>query len=123
VPNNQSKHVISVNVLPGEPTDGTGRVCVHLFVQDSTGPFVEPHALHPVFGDDGVQVKQQVAVGPARGRLACDPKRSAVPVTRGNTTTVTPRSDDWQAVTCLKCKASKDYKLMANCSAPAEVSK
>lgn len=103
-----SSRIVKLNVLPGEPTDGTGRVCIHLFVRDERGLFVEPHALHPVF-EDGVQVKQRVVAGPARGRLACDPKRDARPLTRGNVTTVTPRTEDTNAVTCLKCLASSDY--------------
>ena len=37
---------ICVRVNPGEATDGSGQVCIHLFVQDETGPFVEPHVLH-----------------------------------------------------------------------------
>ena len=42
------RRIINVSVLPGEPTDGSGRVCIHLFVQNPHGPFVEPHVLHPV---------------------------------------------------------------------------
>ena len=107
------RKVVNMKVLPGEPLDGTGRVCIHLFVQDELGRFVEPHALHPVF-EDGVQVKQKVDARPTRGRLACDPNRDPAPKTRGNITTVTPRTDDPQAVTCLKCRASEDYKAMSS---------
>lgn len=105
----KQRRIIDLKVLPGEPTDGTGRVCIHLFVQDAAGPFVEPHALHPVF-EDGVQVKQRCATHPTRGRLACDPRRDARPVTRGNVTTVTQLTDDPQAATCPKCKASRHYR-------------
>lgn len=101
-----------MSVLPGEPTDGTGRTCIHLFVQDENGPITEKHVLLPVF-EDGVQVKQQAVAGAARGLIACDPKRRSVaPVTRGNVTTVTQRTDDPRAVSCEKCKASVYYKKM-----------
>lgn len=100
---------INIRVLRGQPTDGTGFVCIHLFVPDQSGPFVEPHALHPVVGADGLPVKQQVRAMPTRGRLACDPERTVAPVTRGSTTTVTPRSDDPRAVTCPRCIESADY--------------
>ena len=105
----KKKRIVNVNVLPGEPLDGSGRVCIHLFVRDERGPFVEPHAMHPVFREDGTQVKQQVICSPARGRLACDPRRNPAPVTRNGVITVTPRTDDVNAVTCPKCLASKDY--------------
>lgn len=105
----QSK-VVNVKVLPGEPTDGSGRVCIHLFVQDPRGPILEPHALHPVIGPDGEPVKQRVEARPTRGRLACDSRRRAAPDVRGNVASVTCRTDDPRAVTCLKCKATADYE-------------
>ena len=96
---------INLRVLPGEPLDGSGRICIHLFVQDERGSFIEPHALHPVF-ENGVQ---KVQAKPTRGRLACDPKRDPAPVTRGGVITVTPRTDDPRAVTCPRCMASDEY--------------
>jgi hypothetical protein len=104
---NRAKRVISMNVLPGEPLDGSGRVCIHLFVQDEQGLFTEPHVLHPVY-KDGVLVKGQLEARATRGRLACDPKRDPTPKTVGNVTTVTPRTDDPRAVNCPKCLASKE---------------
>lgn len=108
--------VIKVGVVPGEPTDGSGRVCIHLFEPSEAGVFVEPHALHPVV-KDGAPVKGQVEARATRGRLACDHARSAEPVTRsvrGKTVvTVTPRTDDYRAVTCPKCIASDYYKATA----------
>lgn len=104
------KRAISVKVLPGELLDGSGRVCIHLFVQDQHGPFVEPHVLHSVF-KDGEVVKQKCEAKPTRGRLACNPRRTVAPVTRNGVTTVTPRTDDPRAVTCVKCKASRDYVM------------
>ena len=105
------RRAVNVRVLPGEPLDGTGRVCIHLFVPDESGPFVEPHVLHPVF-KDGQPVKQQVQAKPTRGRLACDPKRTVAPITRGNVTTITQRTDDPRAVTCPRCMASREYAAM-----------
>ena len=104
-----AKRIVNVRVNHGEPTDGSGRVCIHLFVQDERGSFAEPHALHPVF-KDGEAVKQQVEAKLTRGRLACDPRRTVAPVTRNGVVTVTPRTDDPRAVTCAKCCASPDYE-------------
>ena len=101
-----TKRIINVKVLPGEPLDGSGRVCIHLFVRDERGPFTEPHVLYMHSGEDG---QSRLAAKPTRGRLACDPKRTVEPVTRAGVTTVTMRTDDARAVTCLKCIASKDY--------------
>lgn len=106
-----TRRTVNVSVLPGEPTDGTGKVCIHLFVKDECGPFVEPHVLHPTLGEDGKPTGQLIA-RPTRGRLACNPKRTVAPVTRCNVTTVTMRSDDPRAVTCPKCIDSSDYKIM-----------
>lgn len=97
-----------MNVVRGEPLDGSGRVCIHLFIQDLRGPFIEPHVLHPVIRD-GEIVKQELEARPTRGRLACDPKRTVAPVTRGGITTITPRTDDPRAVTCPRCIASVEY--------------
>lgn len=107
----KQRQVVSINVVRGEPTDGSGRICVHLFVQDERGSFVEPHAIHPVF-EGGEQVKQVVECRPTRGRLACDPRRDPTPVIRKGATIVTPRTDDPRAVTCPKCLASKDWAEM-----------
>ena len=106
------KRVVHTKVLPGEPVDGSGRVCIHLFVRDARGPFVEPHVLHPVLDEDGNPIKQRVEARPTRGRLACDPKRQVAPVIRGGTTLVTPRTDDPRGVTCPRCIASRDYADM-----------
>ncbi len=102
-----AKRTINVNVLAGQPTDGSGQVCIHLFVPDERGPFVEPHALHMASAVDG---RPPVLVSrPTRGRLACDPKRTVAPRQSGAIVTVTPRTDDPRAVTCPRCKASADY--------------
>lgn len=103
-----ARRIINVRTLPGESLDGGGRVCIHLFVADDSGRFVEPHALHPVVEDGEVQ-KQKLAARPTRGRLACDRKRTTAPVTKGAVTTVTHRTDDPRAVTCPGCIASPEY--------------
>lgn len=98
-----SKKIVDVSVLPGQPLDGTGKVCIHLFVQDNRGPFIEPHVLH------SVEKKGELVAKPTRGRLACNFKRTVAPVTHGGIITVTMRTTEPEAVTCPKCKASKEY--------------
>ena len=104
----KQKQIVDVAILPGEPTDGSGRICIHLFVPDERGPFTEPHVLHPAVDDAGQRIKQRVVAKPTRGRLACDPKRVVAPVVRGNVTRVTARTDDPRAVTCPRCLTSPD---------------
>jgi hypothetical protein len=112
------RRVADLSVLPGEPLDGSGRVCVHLFVRDEAGPFVEPHVLRQKVDESGEPVKGQLVASPTRGRLACDPRRQVAPVARGQDgkgrllTKVTMRTDDPRAVSCPRCKASRDYADM-----------
>lgn len=105
------KRVVQVSVLPSEPLDGSGKVCIHLFVRDEGGPFTEPYVLHENKAalDEG---RKEVVARPTRGRLACDPKRMVEPVTRNGVITITMRTDSPQAVTCPKCIASPFYKSM-----------
>ncbi len=105
----RTKKIIGVNVLPGEPLNGAGRVCIHLFIQDEQGPFIEPHVLHPVY-KDGEVVKGQIEAKPTRGRLACSRTRLVAPVAHNGVTQVTLRTDDPRAVTCPKCLATKECK-------------
>lgn len=110
-----SKRVLQISVLPGQPTNGAGRVCIHLFVQDEKGPFVEPAVLHPAVDENGDPIKQQVISKPTRGRLACDIKRVrtvASKASRQNVTTVTMRTSEPYAVTCPNCIESVEYKRM-----------
>lgn len=103
-----------MTVLPGQPLDGSGRVCIHLFVPDKNGPFVEPHALHQTTDEEGKPTRELVAKK-TRGRLACNSKKSVAPVTKNGITTVTHRSDDPRAVTCPKCMESEYYiKIMSD---------
>lgn len=117
------KRIINVKVCPGEPTDGTGRVCIHLFVKDERGTFVEPHVIHQATDAAGQPIKGQLVAKETRGRLACSPTRKAAPTTTGGVTTVTPRTDDARAVTCPKCIASKDYMEMTTKIAQAEAAR
>ncbi len=111
-----ARRKICVLVNGGQPKDGTGQVCIHLFVQDESGPFVEPHALHLAHADEEKQpvgtVGKELVARPTRGRLACDPRRLVAPVVRGGVTTITPRTDDPRAVTCPKCIESPEYAEM-----------
>ena len=99
-----TKRIINLNVLSGEPIDGSGQVCIHMFVKDEHGPFVEPLVFH---------IQDNVAVAkPTRGRLACDPNRKVAPVVHNRVTTITMRTNDARAVTCPKCQKSTDYISM-----------
>lgn len=107
--------VISISVLPGEKTDGSGRVCIHLFIQvDGSGvdhtSFTEPHALHQAVDDIGQPIKGQLVARPTRGRLAC----GVVPaqISPSGPVKVTHRTDDPRAVTCPKCMTTDSYKLV-----------
>lgn len=104
-----AKRIVQMSVLPGEPLDGTGRICIHLFVRDPHGPFVEPHVLHPALDENGEVIKQKFIKKPTRGRLACHSKMSVAPVTRKGVTIVTSRTEEPSAVTCPKCKESIEY--------------
>lgn len=106
------RRIVAVKVLPGQPTDGSGRNCIHLIVQDERGVIVEPHVLHQKMDESGNPVKGQLDARPTRMRLACSKMRNVVPVTRGGVTAVTQRTDQWQAVTCLKCIETLEYAAL-----------
>lgn len=103
---------VGVGVVPGDPTDGSGRARIHLFVRDEAGPVVEGRAYLPIAGEDGQPVKQKMAAGPVRGRLACDPGRLVAPVERRGVVLVTMRTEEPGAVTCPGCRASEDYRRL-----------
>jgi len=109
VKRSHNRRVVNIKILPGEPADGTGIVCIHLFVEDERGPFIEPCVLHIQDIEVDGQVTKRPVPGPTRGRLACDPNRTVAPVTHKGVTTVTMRTGDPRAVTCPKCRASKYY--------------
>ena len=99
------KRTVCVAVNPGEPKDGSGKVCIHLFVPDDRGPFIEPSVTC-------LDAENRLSVKSTRGRLACDPKRTVAQVTKGGVTTVVMRTGDPRAATCPKCKASAVYADM-----------
>lgn len=108
-----TKHKIRINVLPGQPTDGTGKVCVHLFLKDEKGSFIEPHVLHPVVDDNGNVIKQQLVAKPTRGRIACSiTLKPQVKPNKDGTRSILLRSDDANAVTCPKCLATPECKKL-----------
>ena len=117
-----TKRIIDIRVLHGEPTDGSGRVCIHLFVPDSTRwSFVEPCALH--------MIDKRLVSAPTKGRLACDPSGTR-PMRLKNqlagkpvVTIVTPRTDDPRAVTCPRCAASPEYAITMKLITAAEAGK
>lgn len=108
------KRVIDIKVLPGQPTDGSGQACIHLFVPDPNGPFTEPRVrqMRVKPGTTGDEITGEVITAPMRGRLACDRKRTVKPVVKNNITSVTLRTDDPRATTCPWCKQSEDYKRL-----------
>ena len=115
------RRIVNVNVLPGEPLDGSGRVCIHLFVRDEKGTCVEPGAWHPVNDKLGNPIPRKIKTGPARGRLACDRKRKITPAIKNGVTTVTHRTEDPRAITCPKCMATEEYKAaMTKLGIPTE---
>lgn len=99
---------VSVKVLPGQPLDGSGKVCIHLFVPDERGPFTEPSVVQMVDSDDGRHLVHMAT----RGRIACDWKRTVALTTVKGVTSVTLRTDDPRAVTCPKCVATAEYAAM-----------
>lgn len=96
-----AKRVVIMPVLPNQPLDGSGRVCIHLFVPDENGPFVEGHVTDHV----------KKTVGPVHGRLACSSRKTVAPTKNSmGHITITPRTNDARAVTCQKCCESPEYR-------------
>lgn len=79
--------------------DGTGRVCIHLFVHSATGPATTPAGVNG-FKFEG-----------ARGYIACNPTQSKVtPLVRGNEHLLCTHSDDARAVSCPKCQETAEFR-------------
>ena len=107
------KLVIEMKVLPGEPTDGGGRICIHLVVVDEKrGPFVESCVVHPAKDADGKVIPSKFVFRPTRCRVACDPRKVPQTKPRNGVVMMLMRTNDSRAVTCPKCKESPEYKLM-----------
>lgn len=78
--------------------DGSGRVCIHMFVHSNSGPAKTPA------GVNGFQFAG------ARGFIACNPTQSQVtPQVRGSEHLLCTHSDDARAVSCPKCKESPEF--------------
>ncbi len=114
------KRVINISLLPGEPQDASGRVCIHFFVRDERGPITEPCVPHNIIKDG--EVSKELEVKATKGRLACDQQRTVALVTRKGITTVTHRTEGLSAVTCPKCLASVEYAEAIEQLTPAETS-
>lgn len=103
------RRIVDIKMLPGQPTDGSGKVCIHLFVPDGTGPIVERSVTQLVSAPQGEGGGRRLSVGSAKGHIACDRKRLVAPRERGGVVSVTMRTIEPGAVTCPACIASKDY--------------
>lgn len=97
-----AKRRVVLQTLAGQPTDGSGRTSIHLFVRDANGPLMDTHVLHPVHDADGNIIPQRLEAKPTRGRLACN--------THKGKDIVLIHTDDPRAVTCTRCQASSDYR-------------
>ena len=110
---------INIPVLQGQPLDGSGAVLIHLLIRSDKSLFTTPHALHPVIGEDGQTIKQQLQVGQARVQLACNPSRNPAGYIHKGIITAVPRTDDPRAVTCPKCCVSEHYQQIMTKLSPA----
>jgi hypothetical protein len=95
-----------LGVLPGQPTDGTGRLRIHYFARDPAGPLRLPVRVEPT------------PVGPLRlggacGRIACRPALAALSRPEGGVTREVLYSDDVRGVTCPDCQGTDDYRKAA----------
>ncbi len=103
-----TKRKLNVRVLPGQPTDGSGKVCVHLFVPDERGLFTEPSVTYLADTDEG----KRLSVRPMCGRIACDRKKTVTQKTVKGVTDIIFRTGDPRGVTCSRCTNSTEYVEM-----------
>lgn len=111
MPNNsgQRKRIIGLQVLPGQPTNSTGRLCIHLFVRDTNGSFTENSVLHVDTNVGNSTSKRKLIAKPTKGRIAC--QRTLTPKNTKNGSMLL-RSDDPRAVTCPRCVKSPDFQML-----------
>ena len=83
--------------------DGTERLCVHWLVTDDNGPIEtsEPPA----------QIASAKLIG-KRAKIACNPNQNSLRMTRGDEVVMCLRSDEIRAVTCPKCLATEQAKVL-----------
>jgi hypothetical protein len=80
--------------------DGTGRVCIHYFVRDASGPIVTPKG-------EG----QLANIGGTKGYIACNRQQNTVGTQiRNGEHMMCVNSDDPRAVTCPDCLATDEAK-------------
>jgi hypothetical protein len=94
---------VVLTVLPGEPTDGTGRVRIHHFVRDGAGPVRLPARVEPTPAGP-------LRLGGGVGKIACRPALADVDRVAGGVARPVLFSDDPRAVTCPECRATEDYQ-------------
>lgn len=96
-------NVVVMRVLPPD-ANGTRYVRVCWFIIDKDGPVQNPGGmLETSWGPKGYEG--------ARGRIACQPKRTSVlPEFNGAETRLCVNSEEPRAVTCPECKATPEYK-------------
>lgn len=90
---------VNLKLLPGEPTDGSGRVCIHYFHECADGLIsFKGHA----------QLRRALKLSEeVRGTIACRPQQNSVqPQTRNGVVYICAYSSELEAVTCPECLAS-----------------
>lgn len=88
---------VVIRMLP----DKSGRVCIHYFVHSREGPANTPGGMVGPFPFPGSQ-----------GYIACSPKTERVTPRVGADGTTTPvcHSNEARAVTCPKCRETREWK-------------
>ena len=93
------RHVL-IRLLP----DGSGRVRIHWFVRDESGPARTPGGVVPSSAGP-------LKAGGTRGRIACKPgQRDVGPHAAGGTIEPVPHTDDIRAATCDLCLATDEAR-------------
>ncbi len=92
---------VVIRMLP----DKSGRVRIHWFIRDSTGPAKTPSLTVP-------SPVGPLAVGGTVGRIACQPKRDSVTPAVNHAGQIEPccHTDDPRAATCPECCATDEFK-------------
>ena len=88
--------------------DGTGRVRIHWFCRDESGPIHTP-------GTSVLTMMGPLPLGGARGRIACQGELGSVMPRIGDDgqTHLVPHSDDVRAVTCPECRETAIFMAAA----------
>ncbi len=112
-----SNQILNMMVLPGEPKDGTGRICTHLWMNNPKGKFLQHYVMQPIADKNGEVVPNEFHFAPTKGQIACNPNLNPMPVVSGRDRvsgktiiTITSMSDDPRAINCPKCMATEYYQ-------------